>query len=134
MLSSSIPDSSPALSRFRKAVEKYEKTLSSKEVAYIALLNHSSHHDLVSQTRALQEDYEANIPKLYSRISSIFEKILGFSSVIDVIAQVQSPGCIIWGKCLLASKASLTRKADPLFAGSVKLIFEVCIPQGLNDN
>lgn len=128
VLSASIPDSSPASSRFRKAVENYEKSLSSKEVAYIALLNHSSHHDLVSYTRALQQDYEANIPKLYSGINSIFEKILGFSSVIDVIAQVQSPSCIIWGKCPLATKFWLTRKADILFLGSIKLILEVHLP------
>lgn len=115
MLSGSIPDYSPASSRFRKAVENYEKSLSSKEVAYIALLKYSSHHDLVSQTKALQEEYEASIPKLYSGINSIFEKILGFSSVIDVIAQVQSPSCIIWGKRPLARKILLIRKAYILF-------------------
>lgn len=106
LLSSSMPNYSPASSRFRKAVENYEKTLSPEEVAYIALVKHSSHHELVSQTRALQQDYEKSIPRLYSGINSVFEKILGFSSVIDIIAQAQSPGCIIWGKCSLEAACS----------------------------
>ncbi len=101
LLSSSIPNSSPASSCFRKAVESYEISLFPNEVAYIALSKDYSHHDLISMTQALQQDYEKSIPRLYSRINSVFEKILGFSPVIDVFAQVKSPSCIIWGRCSL---------------------------------
>ena len=101
LLSSSIPNSSPASSRFREAVEIYENSLFPNEVAYIALSKDYSHHDLIYMTLALQQDYEKSIPRLYSRINSVFEKILGFSPVIDVFAQVRSPSCVIWGKCSL---------------------------------
>ena len=126
LLSSSVAGSSSVSSRFRKAVEEYEQSLSEDEVVYINSVKHLSHDEIISQTSALLQEYETSIPSLYSNVSSVFEKVRSFSPVIDVLAQAHTVSGIVWGRssqwaCLYVYST------DHRSQGSFKFILEVCL-------